>query len=349
MGNDDSIAPDLSRSRRRPQRACYSSTVVVFDEFIGRERAWTRESLASRDVLVPVPDACVAELDAVVAGLASPAEQVAARAPEASALPACRALMARVQAALCDGPGHVILDRLPVERYGLEGNRAVAGLLSRLLGPVVSQTWKGTYLYDVKDSGKALGYGVRRSVTNLAQPFHTDGPWLWMPPAFVGLLCVQPGHAGGLSRVSSLLTAHNAMRSGHPDLLPRLYGAFSWDRQAEHGPDDPRVAAHPVYAAEGGMLLARYYEDYVVKGHALAGAPLDAEGAAALEALRAIVDRPEHWVEFRLERGQFQFLNNRQVAHCRTAFQDEPDWPRHMVRVWVRDEGTPHLEGRAVA
>jgi alpha-ketoglutarate-dependent taurine dioxygenase len=320
---------------------------VILDQPIASGRAWTRESLAWRDVVIPVPDACLAELDATVAVLTSRPEP----STSLESLPACRRFMADVQASLLHGVGHVILDRIPVERYGLEANRKIARLLARLLGTVVSQTWNGTFLYDVKDSGKSLGYGVRRSVTNLAQPFHTDGPWLWMPPAFVGLLCLQPGQEGGLSRATSLLTAHNEMRGRHPDLLPRLYGAFSWDRQAEHGPDDPRASNHPVFANDGGTLCVRYYEDYVVKGHALAGIPLDEAGVEALAALRAIVDGPDHWVEFRLERGQFQFLNNRQVAHCRTAFQDEPgpEHGRHMIRVWIRDEGTPHLEGRAVA
>ena len=43
------------------------------------------------------------------------------------------------------------------------------------LGQVVAQKVNGARFYDVKDTGQALGYGVRRSVTNLGQPFHTDG------------------------------------------------------------------------------------------------------------------------------------------------------------------------------
>ena len=50
------------------------------------------------------------------------------------------------------------------------------------------------------DTGKPLEYGVRRSVTNLELLFHTDGPWLDLPPELVGLLCLQPAQAGGVSR-----------------------------------------------------------------------------------------------------------------------------------------------------
>ena len=57
--------------------------------------------------------------------------------------------------------------------------------------------------------------------------------------------------------------------------------------------------------------------------------------------MRALVDAPELWVEFRIERGQIQFLNNRQFAHSRTDFRDapEPALKRHLIRVWTREEG----------
>jgi alpha-ketoglutarate-dependent taurine dioxygenase len=319
-------------------------------EAIEPARAWTRDTLSPADYRVAFPAECARELDEAVAALPDPAGPVTALAPEAFSLDACRQLMARVRSALEHGPGHVIVDRVPVERHEGPRAQAVAWLLARVLGQVVAQTWTGTYLYDVRDSGKSLGYGVRRSVTNLGQPFHTDGGWLTHAPAFVGLLCLQPGQQGGLSRVTSLLTAHNAMLRSHPRLLPRLYRPFFWDRQAEHPPDAPRAASHPVFTTGGGSLVARYYDDYIVKGHELAGEPLDPEGADALAALREIVENPRHWVEFRLEQGQLQYLNNRQVAHCRTAFADDLQARRHrhMIRIWNRSEGAPDLEGQGL-
>jgi alpha-ketoglutarate-dependent taurine dioxygenase len=255
--------------------------------------------------------------------------------------------MAQVRAKLEHHIGLAVVDRFPVERYSLPENRAIAWLLARMLGQVVAQKWNGTRLYDVKDTGQALGYGVRRSVTNLGLPFHTDGGWLWLPPAFVGLFCLQSGQAGGISRFVSLVTVRNELRRHHPDLLARLYRPFVWDRQAEHGPGDLPYARQPVFEEHGGTLIGRYFEDYVVSGGKLAGEPLDDEGRAALDAMRAIVEDPVHWVEFRIETGQLQYLNNRQFAHSRTAFTDAAGGPqRHMLRLWNRDEGTPHLEGQ---
>jgi alpha-ketoglutarate-dependent taurine dioxygenase len=230
-------------------------------------------------------------------------------------------------------------------------NRALAWLLGSMLGQIVAQSRDGVLLYDVRDTGKTLGYGVRRSVTNLGQPFHTDGPWLTRPPAFVGLFCLQSALRGGESRLLSLVTVHNELRRRHPDLLARLYQPFHWDRQAEHPPGEPRFATHPVYASGSRTLTARYYEDYIVKGYALAGQTLDTAGSEALAAMREVVEAPEHWVEFRIAQGQLQYINNRLLAHCRTAFADEPGSVsrRHLIRVWNRDEGDRDIEGRRLA
>jgi alpha-ketoglutarate-dependent taurine dioxygenase len=64
--------------------------------------------------------------------------------------------------------------------------------------------------------------------------------------------------------------------------------------------------------------------------------------------MREIIEAEENWVEFHLDRGQFLYVHNRQIAHSRTAFRDDGA-RRHLMRFWNRDEGTPDLEGgRAV-
>ncbi len=292
----------------------------------------------------------MAELDEVAAAVRATPRPVDTLKPEDFPLRACTAVMASVRAKLETDTGLAVVDRFPVERYSDAENLAIGWLLAAMLGQVVAQKANGTRLYDVKDSGQALGYGVRRSVTNLGQPFHTDGGWLWKAPAFVGLFCLESAMEGGLSRFVSLVTAHHELRRRRPDLLARLYQPFHWDRQGEHAPDAPRVSRRPVFEYEGGTLASRYYEDYIRNGSKLADAELDDEGLQALEAMREIVDDPVNWVEFRIEKGQLQYLNNRQFAHSRTAFQDAgPRQGRHMLRLWNRDEGTWHLEGSPAA
>ena len=325
-------------------------SVQLAPEDIEVKKSWRRESIAPEGWLVPLPADCMAELDEVAAAVRATPRPVDTLDPEDFSLRACTAVMASVRAKLETDTGLAVVDRFPVERYSDAENLAIGWLLAAMLGQVVAQKANGTRLYDVKDSGQALGYGVRRSVTNLGQPFHTDGGWLWKAPAFVGLFCLESAMEGGLSRFVSLVTAHHELRRRRPDLLARLYQPFHWDRQGEHAPDAPRVSRRPVFEYEGGTLASRYYEDYIRNGSKLAGAELDDEGREALEAMREVVDDPVNWVEFRIERGQLQYLNNRQFAHSRTAFQDAgPGQGRHMLRLWNRDEGTWHLEGSPAA
>jgi alpha-ketoglutarate-dependent taurine dioxygenase len=314
-------------------------------------RAWTRDSVASADWRVPISRECVAELEGAVDHIRRDPLPVVLREPSEFPLRACAETMAGVRRLLDDGIGLAVLDRLPVERWSEDESRAVYWLLGSLLGRTVAQKWDGTMIYDVRDTGRGLGYGVRRSVTNLDLQFHTDGAWLAMPADLVGLCCLNPAREGGVSRFVSLYTVHNELARRHPDLLDRLYQPYCWDRQAEHAVDDAKISRRPVFHWNGARLLARYYEGLVVNGQELAGEELDATGREALAAMRAVVDSPQLWVEFTIERGQVQYLNNHQFAHSRTDFVDhpEPHLKRHMIRLWHRQGGrrTFHGEGHA--
>jgi hypothetical protein len=176
--------------------------------------AWTREQLSPVDWQVPVLDAAIHELDAALDRLRrAPVPAESLRSGD-FALTACAAVMREVHARLVYGAGMAIVDGLPVERYTVDDSRAVAWLLASLLGRVVAQKQEGVFLYDVRDTGKSLEYGVRRSLTNLAQPFHTDGPWLARTPAFVGLFCLQSADHGGLSRYTSCCRASTSRFTG---------------------------------------------------------------------------------------------------------------------------------------
>ena len=314
---------------------------LVLQEDIRDLGAWRRDEISPRDWRVALPQRCLDELDGVVRRVREDPLPTFLLSPEQFSLGACAEAMSRVREMLRAGIGLAVLDRVPVERYAPEENQALAWILGGLLGRLVAQKWDGTMLYDVRDTGQALRYGVRRSVTNLDLTFHTDGPWLEFPPEVVGLYCINPAAEGGVSRFVSLYSVHNELRRRHSNLLPRLYRPFPWDRQAEHAPDDTQTLRRPIFHFDGRTLLARVNERLVSSGADLAGDPLDGEGQEALEAMRAIMDSPGLWVEFTVERGQVQFINNRRFAHSRTNFTDaaEPHLKRHMIRLWTREEG----------
>jgi alpha-ketoglutarate-dependent taurine dioxygenase len=310
-------------------------------------QAWYRHSLAPSDWLVPLPEAAVTELEEIVHRLKRDPLPTLLLSPTHFSLTHCRDAMAYVSRQLRDGIGLAVIDKLPVERFSLEENQALGWLLGSLLGRLVAQKWDGTMVYDVRDTGKALEYGVRRSVTNLDLQFHTDAPWLALPPELVGLVCLSPAQEGGLSRFVSLVTVHEELKRRHPALVRCLYEPVPWDRQAEHAPDDGKVSRQPIFEQTARGLRCRYNQSLVENAESLTGARLDDESREALQAMRGITDSPELCVEFRIEKGQIQYLNNRLFAHSRTPFRDSdvPGQQRHLIRLWNRDEGRQTFHG----
>jgi alpha-ketoglutarate-dependent taurine dioxygenase len=137
------------------------------------------------------------------------------------------------------------------------------------------------------------------------------------------------------------------MRRRHPNLLPRLYHPFHFDRQREHAPDDVMTTYHPMLESENGRLIARLSHFQVTNGHKIAGVELDPEGAAALEAFEAILNAPDMAARFHFQPGQMQLIDNRALGHKRTAFRDwpQPERKRLLVRLWLRDRGSRAYNG----
>src|SRR3989442_9083249 len=192
---------------------------MMLDEEVRDRRAWNRTTVSPADWTVALPAVAVAELDEALEQIRQDPLPTILLDPPRFQLRHTAAVMAEVGRVLRDGIGLAVVDRIPVERYTEEECSAVGWLLASLLGRPVAQKWNGAMLYDVRDTGKPLEYGVRRSVTNRELLFHTDAPWLDRPPELVGLLCLQAAQAGGASRFLSLVTVHDRLRPRHPELL----------------------------------------------------------------------------------------------------------------------------------
>ncbi|MFC7542062.1 TauD/TfdA family dioxygenase [Siccirubricoccus deserti] len=233
--------------------------------------------------------------------------------------------MRQAAALLADGPGFAIIDRLPVERLGPEVTTQLGWLLCRLVGRPVAQKWDGTMVYGVRDLGRPPGNGVRPDITNAEQNFHVDNSYNLCPPDHVALICLQVAKSGGVSGLVSFQAAHNAMRERHPELLPRLYRPFIFDRQREHAPGDVMTHRAPIFEWRDGRLLGRISRFQIINGHRLAGEPLDEEGQAALSAFDAILEDPALRFDFHFRPGQIQIVDNRALGHKRTGFEDWPE------------------------
>ncbi len=264
-------------------------------------------------------------------------------------LDACKSFAKTVQSALRDGVRFVLIDRLPVNEVGRDVAIQLYWLLSLLIGRPVAQKLDGTLLYDVRDKGKppAAGSGVRPADTNYEQLPHTDNAFNAASPEVVGLLCIKNAREGGISRCLSFYNIHNQLLRSAPDLLERLYQPFPHDRQKEFWPDESPIIEHPIFRESGGRLHVKFSPHQIRNAYQMLGRDMDDLSARALAAVEKLCRDPANWIEFSMEPGQIQYVNNLEAGHARGAFVDfeAPDEKRHMVRIWLRDAGRPDYCG----
>src|SRR6476660_5856225 len=316
---------------------------TVLDRPISGRQAWTRADVTEGDYRVILSDAARGELlDAAKTLRRQPVPLLALR-PDSIELRACRSAMEEVRAILTEGIRFALLDRLPIEELSLDEAKALYWMLSSMVARPVAQKLDGTIVYDVHDTGQQAlpGSGVRPDKTNIDLQFHNDNAYNFMMPEFVGLLCVRPAKEGGMSRVMSFATAHNALRERHRDVLPRLYQPFWFDRQREFHPGESSTFSAPLFIRDGERLNARLSLHQIRGGYALRGETMDNETAAAVEAIRDVFADPALQCDFHLQAGDIQFVANREIGHSRTEFRDHDEEARKrlLIRLWLRDEG----------
>lgn len=314
---------------------------------IGSDRAWVGAEIRTSDWLISLGEAHLAEISNVADALRAQPLPTFVRAVDDFELPALRAALAEARRTLDDGCGFVVLDRLPMDQNDIDDMVTCFWLIGQMLARPVAQKWDGTLIYDVTDTGRKFGYGVRGSATSIELVFHTDNAFGHVVPDYVGLLCKYPAAEGGVSRFCSLYTLHNRLFERDPELLARLYQPVIFDRQAEHAEGAPKVSRAPFFSRSGDRLAARANVALVRKGYKVAGTAPDDRLEAALKLIEEISADPELWYEAPIERGQIQYLNNHEIGHYRSEFRDhaDPAKKRHLYRTWHRQTGLRTYDG----
>ncbi len=310
-------------------------------------RGWLAREVAEPDWLISLDDGMRREIDRLAAFVAAnPLQNLQRRVADFS-LPGCADTMGRMKDAVDNGVGFAVLDRMPMDDHPLDVMVEVYWLLGQFIGRPVAQKWNGEMIYNVRDTGQAYEYGVRGSHTSVELVFHTDNAFARMVPDYVGLLCRYPAAEGGVSRFCSLYTVHRRMQDRFPGQLERLYRPMYFDRQKEHAAGAPPVCLAPYFSWSGDRLNARANSSLVRKGYEVAGQDMDGELVAALDAIDEVCSSEEIWYEAPLYRGQIQYLNNHEVGHYRSEFQDHenPDKRRHLYRLWHRERGSACYDG----
>ena len=235
-----------------------------------------------------------------------------------------------------------------MENYPIDNLLEIYWVLGQCIGRPVAQKWNGQMIYDVADTGADYAYGTRGSYTSVELNFHTDNAFARMVPDYVGLFCRHPAKSGGISRFCSLYSVHQRMLEQYPQALERLYQPVLFDRQKEHRDGAQPVCLAPYFSWRNNRLFARANASLIRKGYAVAGESIDATLVAALDAIDEVCAAEDLWYEAPLQRGQVQYLNNHEVGHYRSAFEDfdEPERKRHLYRLWHRAAGSTNYDGR---
>ena len=325
-----------------------SGEVSAIQQPANERMVWLASDIKPDDYVVRLSADTLSEIERLIGFFVDNPLPLLQRKLDELELPACRATMAKMKSILDDGVGFAVLDRFPMENYPIDNLLEIYWVLGQCIGRPVAQKWNGQMIYDVADTGADYAYGTRGSYTSVELNFHTDNAFARMVPDYVGLFCRHPAKSGGVSRFCSLYSVHQRMLEQYPQALERLYQPVLFDRQQEHRDGAEPVCLAPYFSWRNNRLFARANASLIRKGYEVAGEPMDATLVAALDAIDEVCAAEDLWYEAPLQRGQVQYLNNHEVGHYRSAFEDfdEPERKRHLYRLWHRESGSTSYDGR---
>ncbi len=319
----------FARPHEAPRRTPIDSPAAWRGGELATSAVW-RHQLSSSDI---------DELDrALAAAKASGRPQRALRAADFP-LPRLTESIVAWRREIADGRGFVLVQGLPVERWGPDDSAIVFYGIGLHLGIPGAQNPDGDLLGHVRDTGAdPRATRAYRTASNIA--YHCDAADL------VGLLCLETARHGGLSRIVSSITVYNTLLAEQPELVDQLYQPFLLDTHGEGGVDFIPI---PACRYAGGRLRTFWHSDYFRSSHDYRRAPaFDLRERAVLDAYDAIASRPELYLDMELAKGDAQLLSNHTILHARTAYEDhaEPARKRHLLRLWVSLDTQPRFRDR---
>lgn len=250
------------------------------------------------------------------------------------------ALAAVLREELRHGTGFCLLSLPAGDALTAQEQRLLFAALGNALGTLLTQYGR---LYAVKDRGADYRNSTAPvSMTSERTGFHTDSSARDVVPDYVALLCERPAREGGDSLVSNALAVRAELELREPGMLRLLEQEWIRDLVTpgrEQGIEQLLANRFPVFATDETPAGAtfRYMRYWLERGQQRAGAPIGPEVVAALDRLDELLAAPRHVVQFRLAAGDMLFVNNRTLAHDRTAFVDDPAAPRLLWRMWVAE------------
>jgi hypothetical protein len=285
------------------------------------------------------------DIDKTMAGIKSAGLSLDQLQREHFEVPSLKPVVDEIRSQIADGRGFVLLRRLPIEDYSKDELGMIFWGLGTHLGRGLSQSVLGDRLGHVKDFSRedplARAYRNKQELSP-----HTDSCDL------VGLACLRNAQSGGVSRITSAISVHNAMLEECPEALERLYRGYVFHRRGEEQPGELPYTPYrvPIFSNTEGKISARYVRTYVEAGEAAIGRPMEGQELAVIDRFEEVTKRPDLMLEFTLQPGEIYFINNYTILHARTAFDDgdvDEDRRRHLLRLWLEVPGMrpvhPHI------
>jgi hypothetical protein len=253
-------------------------------------------------------------------------------------LPGFDKVVAQARGALgAEGLGAALISGLPSDP--LIARLAYLALGCRLGEPLENYG----RLYDVQDQGGSfLDAPIPVSQTRHTTSFHTDSARRETLPQIVSLLCLEDAR-GGDSQIVSANRVHEEMQREAPLLLDRLYQDYIRDivTPGTEGTEEALLANRfPIFQSrrDGTGLNFRYMRYWIEKGAERAGRELESIDVEALDLLDSLLADRSLYAQLHLRPGEALFIDNRDIAHNRTPYEDHAGKNRHLVRMWLTDE-----------
>jgi hypothetical protein len=232
-----------------------------------------------------------------------------------------------------DGTGFAILRGMPREGLTAEEFELLTWAIGLHTGVARPQGKASPFMTAVRDAGVVYRTGKGRGYSSNADlDFHTDSADI------VLLTCYNVARSGGMSMVSSSITAHEVMVAERPDLAEVLHQPLYFSRQAEEAPNEAPFYPNPVFDERDGLLFSKWNRNRLRSAQAIEGVPaLSAAQFDALDLLDDALRRPDVMHTMYLRPGDMQILNNHVTLHSRTEFEDfdDPALKRCLFRLWL--------------
>ncbi|OQD84378.1 hypothetical protein PENANT_c013G00093 [Penicillium antarcticum] len=265
--------------------------------------------------------------------------------PETFPLPTLHSRLRSLSHDLQFKRGFCVLRRLPVEKWTREENIIVYAGVSSHIGSIRGRqdiTHEGApadvmlcHITNLITTGNQKALGAP-AFTMDRQIFHTD------TGDVVSLLALSEAVEGGESQVVSGWTVYNEIAQSRPDLIRTLAEEWIIDgfKDAERPYFQRPLLYYQPATDEAPERVAfqfarRTFTGFGALPRSAHIPPITEAQAEALDALHFLAEK--HCLEFKIKKGDIQYINNLSIIHARRGYKDDEQEPRHLLRLWLRD------------